>query len=70
MTIVRNPDYPNQEHGFSLVPRDAVLAAYALYTMRDANSWDWERKYAPHVTEVANGKGFQCGGWFAHYSGR
>lgn len=68
MTIVRNPDYPNDEFGFSTSPREAVLGAFAMFTMRNANSFNWESLYGDRIQHI--GKGWLCGSWFAHESGK
>lgn len=43
------------ESTYTLPPREAVLAAFALHTMKDANSWDWEKKYAHIVKRSPHG---------------
>jgi hypothetical protein len=47
---------------FDLSPRDAVIAAHAQLTMKDHNTWDYD-KYAHLVTEGR--MPVVCGDWCA-----
>jgi hypothetical protein len=62
-TTVRHPDYPKDEYGFCLPQREAVIAAYALFTMRTANSWEWEERFGPLA--VRSKHAWICQGWTA-----
>lgn len=62
MTIVHNATTLT-EHSYTLPPRDAVLAAFALSTMRDANSLGWEKRFGHLVKRVPNG--WVAGDWWA-----
>jgi hypothetical protein len=42
---VVNPYFPGQEHYFNLSPREAVIAAFALYTMGNPVESQWEELY-------------------------
>lgn len=50
------------EHVYSLPPREAVLAAFAL-SMGDANSWQWEWRWGHMVRETEYG--WMAGDWWA-----
>lgn len=61
-TWVKNPNYPDNDYTFTLAPRDAVIAAYALFTARTANSWEWESRFGHLATQAVNGR-WTCGDW-------
>lgn len=50
------------EHLYTLSPRDAVLAAFAL-DMGDANSWDWEARWGDRISRAPHG--WVAGDWWA-----
>lgn len=51
------------EHSYTLPPRKAVLAAFAISTMGDANSWGWEKRFGHLVKKTVHG--WVVGDWFA-----
>jgi hypothetical protein len=61
---VVNPYFPGQEHYFNLSPREAVIAAFALYTMGNPVESQWEELYGSTVKITT--AGFLCGNWRAN----
>ena len=53
----------NYEAVYTLPPREAVLAAFALHTMGDPQSWEWRTKYG-HLVKKSP-QGWVCGNFWA-----
>lgn len=62
MTVVYNAS-TGTEHSYTLPPREAVLAAFSISTMGDANSWGWEKRFGHLVKRTVHG--WVAGDWFA-----
>ena len=63
-SVVRNPYFSGQEHYFNLPPRDAALAAFAIYTMGNHREEQWESLYGRGIRALCDGS-FLCGNWRA-----
>lgn len=63
-TVFHTPS--ETEHVYTLPPREAVLAAFAL-SMGDANSWNWEKRWNHYVKRTPHG--WAAGDWWAYDTG-
>jgi hypothetical protein len=63
-SVVKNPYYPGQKHYFALPPRDAAIAAFAIYTMGNHREAQWESLYGRELRGLFDGS-FLCGNWHA-----
>jgi hypothetical protein len=61
-TVVRNLRTGEERH-YSLLPRDAVIAAFAQGTEHDFNTWTYERAYGHRVQH--GDRTVACGDWAA-----